>query len=166
MSSTFKRILAGLALAMFFIGTLAVAVGTGPAMGEPSSSASASVSASASASASKSASTSPSASKSASGVVTASPTASSVFYATCAQAPYRLIKGIDPGYRPDLDSDGDGTACESRGPKPAQTDGATLPLTGERGNRTPLYVGLAVSLLVVGSALIAWALVRRPRFRA
>lgn len=77
-----------------------------------------------------------------------SPSASAstgVYYATCADAPHKLIKGVDAGYRPGLDSDGDGTACEERGD--AQS---SLPVTG---SKTWLLVGGGVILVLAGIVL-------------
>jgi LPXTG-motif cell wall-anchored protein len=51
-----------------------------------------------------------------------------VVYETCADAPHKLYRGVDAGYRPELDSDGDGVACEDRPEKPVQS--GALPVTG------------------------------------
>lgn len=75
-----------------------------------------------------------------------SPSASGgVYYETCDDAPHKLIKGVDPGYRPELDSDGDGIACEARGDKPD-----TLPVTGSKPyfiaatGAIALFLGIAI----------------------
>lgn len=49
------------------------------------------------------------------GIAFAAPTTTAgPYYKTCADAPHRLLRG-DPGYRPALDRDSDGVACEERG---------------------------------------------------
>jgi hypothetical protein len=39
------------------------------------------------------------------------------YYSRCSYAPHALKRG-EPGYRPALDADGDGTACEWSSPPP------------------------------------------------
>lgn len=44
------------------------------------------------------------------------PTTIGLYYRTCADAPHQLLRG-DPGYRPALDGNNDGVACEDRPPR-------------------------------------------------
>lgn len=90
-------------------------------------------------------------SPSGSGSTTVSPNPGQ-FYKTCAEAPHKLVKGLDPGYRPELDSDGDGTACEERGDRPS------LPVTGAR---VWILVGAGASMIAIG--LLAVGVSRRRR---
>lgn len=84
-------------------------------------------------------------------------TPSGVFYKTCSEAPHKLYKGIDAGYRLELDSDADGIACEDR------PDKASLPVTG---TKMPLVLGAAAVLLVGGVGLTLWGRRRKARFAA
>ncbi len=130
-------------------------------------SASTSKSASASKSASTSASSAPSASKSASVSASTSKSAApsssaAVYYDTCATAAAAGVTNIPtgaPGYRPGLDSDGDGTACEAT----TEASGPALPVTGVK---LPVLLGAGAGMVALGVGGVLLARRRRVRWGA